>query len=355
MRPFIHEQLPGRVVFGPGVFTRLADELDRLRAGRVLLISDAAAKATADEAVEALGERLRARISDVRQHVPEEDVAEAFALAREAAVDGLVTIGGGSATGLAKAVALQLDVPIAAVPTTYAGSELTPIYGITSGSRKHTGRDLRVLPRTVIYDPVLTVALPAEVTSSSGLNALAHCVEALYDEDPSPIVELLAEEAIRALGRGIPGSVRTPADVDARADALYGAYLAGAVLAVSRMALHHTVSHVLGGTYGLPHGPINAALLPHVVRFNAPAAPGALRRIAGALGVDDAAGGIYDFAVSVGAPTSLAAIGMKEPSLSEAARLSAQSVTWNPRPVGENDILAILQDAFAGRRPAAGP
>jgi maleylacetate reductase len=355
MKAFVHEQLPGRVVFGPGTFARLAEEVDRLGVTRVLLISDGAAKATSDEAAEALGERVAARISEVHQHVPAEDAARVGATAREAGVDGLVTIGGGSATGLAKAVALELPVVITAVPTTYAGSELTPIYGITRQRSKQTGRDVRVLPRTVIYDPALTVALPADVTASSGLNALAHCVEALYDGDPSPIVELMAEEAVRALARGIPASVRHPDDLDARGDALYGAYLAGAVLAVSRMALHHTISHVLGGTYGLTHGPINAALLPHVARFNGPAAPDAMRRLAAALGVADAPGGIYDLAASVGAPTSLAAIGMDESKLAEAAHLSAQSVKWNPRPVGEDDVLAVLRDAYAGTRPVALP
>jgi maleylacetate reductase len=171
MKAFVHEQLPGRVVFGPGTFARLAEEVDRLGVTRVLLISDAAAKTTSDEAAEALGERVAARISEVHQHVPAEDAARVGATAREAGVDGLVTIGGGSATGLAKAVALELPVVITAVPTTYAGSEVTPIYGITRQSSKQTGRDVRVLPRTVIYDPALTVALPADVTASSGLNA----------------------------------------------------------------------------------------------------------------------------------------------------------------------------------------
>lgn len=354
MRPFVHDQLPGRVAFGAGAFSRLAQEIDQLSVTRVLLISSSSGKALGDEAAAALGSRVSARIGEVRQHVPEDDVARALELARSGGVDGLVAIGGGSATGLAKAVALSLaGAPIVAVPTTYSGSEVTPFYGISSGGHKRTGRDARVLPSTVIYDPALTVALRPAVTAASGMNALAHCVEALYDADVSPIVELLAEEAIRALARGIPGSVAAPTDLGARGDALYGAYLAGAVLAVSQIALHHRISHIVGGTYDLPHAPVHSAVLPHVARFNAPAAPDAMRRIAAALGAEDAPAGIFDFAVKVGAPTSLASLGMDGSRLAEAARLAAESVTWNPRPVTEADVLAILTDAHAGTRPAA--
>ena len=352
MHPFVHQQLPARVVFGLGAAGRVAHEVDRLRLGRILLISTASGKAVADDAAAALGPRVVARIAEVRQHVPEEDVARAVELARGSAADGLVAIGGGSAIGLAKAVALSLAVPILVVPTTYAGSELTPIYGITAGGHKRTGRDLRVLPSTVIYDPVLTVGLPAPATAASGMNALAHCVEALYDPDASPIVALLAVEAIRALARGVPSSVATPDDLAARSDALYGAYLAGAVLAVTQVGLHHRLSHVLGGTYGLPHAGVHSAVLPHVARFNAPAAPEAMRRIAVALGAGDAAGGIFDFAVQVGAPTSLAGLGMDPSRLPEAAALAAAEVTWNPRPVTADELLPVLVDAYEGRRPA---
>jgi len=353
MRRFVHQQLPARIVFGAGEFARLVDEADRLDSAGVLLISGASAKARADEAAESLSGRLAARIVEVRQHVPAEDAAAAVALARQAGADGIVSIGGGSAVGLAKAVALELGLPIVAVPTTYSGSELTPIYGITSGGRKRTGRDDRVLPTTVIYDPVLTVPLSAAVTAASAMNALAHCVEALYDTEAGPVVQLLAAEAIGALGRGVPACVADPGDLEGRSEALYGAYLSGAALAVSRMALHHTICHVLGGTYGLPHGSVNAAVLPHVTAFNAPAAPDAMERTAAALGVRDAAAGIFDFAASVGAPTGLAALGMAEADLPEAAALAAASVRWNPRPVTAADVEAILADAYAGHRPAA--
>jgi maleylacetate reductase len=352
MRAFVHDQAPGRVVFGPGTFARLAEEASRLGLARVLLICTASARGLGDEAADALGPRLAARIGEVRQHVPESDVDAALEVAGKAGTDGLLAIGGGSAVGLAKALALTLGVPIVAVPTTYSGSEMTPFYGISSAGHKHTGRDLRVLPATVVYDPALTVGLPADVTAASGMNALAHCVEALYDSEASPILELLAEESIRALARGLPGSVAQPDDVDARGYALYGAYLAGAVLGGTRIALQHRLAHVVGGTYGLPHAPVHSVLLPQVTRFNAPAAPAAMRRIAAALGADDPAAGLFDLAGRIGAATDLASLGMDAGRLAEAAGLAAAEVTWNPRPVSTEDVLAVLTAAYAGARPS---
>jgi maleylacetate reductase len=265
--------------------------------------------------------------------------------------DCAVTIGGGSTTGFGKVIALRLELPLIAVPTTYAGSEMTPIYGITSGGRKNTWRDLRVLPRIVVYDPALTVSLPPFVTGPSGINAIAHCVEALYGKGANPITSLMAEEGIRALARGIPGAVRDSADLEARSDALYGAYLAGASLAAVGMAVHHRICHVLGGTYGLSHGDVNSVILPHAARFNRDAAPEALDRAARALGVDDAATGLFDFALEVGAPTSLEQLGMREEDIAEASRLTADPPPWNPRPVDAEGIAALLDDAFVGRRP----
>jgi maleylacetate reductase len=330
---------------------RLPAEAEQLELRRVVLISTASARVHADMATEELAGRVVARINGVRQHVPEGDVRNALRIAFEANADALIAIGGGSTTGLAKAVALETRLPIVAVPTTYSGSEMTPIYGITSGGRKHTGRDPSALPRTVVYDPVLTVTMPAGITASSGMNALAHSIEAMYSHEVSPVVEMLAEESIRVLARGLPGSVARPQDIDARTDALYGAYLAGSVLSSAGMAIHHTISHVLGGNYGLDHGRINSALLPHVVAFNAPAAPRAMARIARALDVPDPAPALYDLASAMGAPTSLKRIGMKKEDLPEAARQSTENAKWNPRPVNEADVNMILAAALEGGRP----
>jgi maleylacetate reductase len=353
VRAFTHEALPGRVVFGVGARDRLGEEVDRLGATRVLIVTDPATKPVADELAEELGERFGAVFSDVQQHVPIEVVASAREAAERSGADCVVTVGGGSTTGFGKAIALESDVPTLAIPTTYAGSEMTPIYGITADGLKRTGRDVRVLPRTVIYDPELTVSLPSSVTAASGMNALAHCVEGLYARDANPITSLMAEEGIRALAGGIPAAVRAPADLDARGEALYGAYLAGATLAVVGMALHHRICHVLGGTYGLQHGDVNSVVLPHVAEFNRPAAPDALARAGRALGAEDVARGLFDFAAAVGAPTSLRELGFDEANLDEAARLSFETPFWNPRPVNASDVRALLEAAFEGRRPSS--
>jgi maleylacetate reductase len=353
VRSFVFDALPGRVVFGVGCRDRLGEEVERLGGSRVLLITDPATRPVAEELAAALGERFAALHDDVQQHVPVEAVERVRDVAEDKGADCVVTVGGGSTTGFGKAIALESGVPTIAVPTTYAGSEMTPIYGITSDGLKRTGRDLRVLPQTVIYDPALTVTLPPSVTGASGMNAIAHCVEALYARDANPITSLMAEEGIRALANGIPGSVRDPEDLEARSEALYGAYLAGAALAVVGMAVHHRICHVLGGTFGLGHGEVNAVILPHAVRFNREAAPAAMARVARALGVEDAASGVFDFAVTVGAPTSLEQLGMREDDLDAAARLSSEPPPWNPRPVLEEEVRALLDDAYHGRRPVA--
>ncbi|MDP9342424.1 MAG: maleylacetate reductase [Actinomycetota bacterium] len=352
MRAFTYDALPGRVVFGVGSVMALPDEVERLGASRVLIVTDPMTKPVADELAEHLGERFAGVFSDVQQHVPIEAVHQANEVATRNGADCVVTVGGGSTTGFGKVIALETGVPTIAIPTTYAGSEMTPIYGITSDGLKRTGRDLRVLPKTVVYDPALTATLPPSVTGPSGMNALAHCVEALYAKDANPITSLMAEEGIRALVRGIGGSVQVPGDLDARSEALYGAYLAGAALGVVGMALHHRICHVLGGTYALAHGEVNSVILPHAARFNQPAVPDALDRAARALGAEDAAEGLFDFSVSIDAPTSLAALGMREADLEEAARLASEPPPWNPRPVTTEDVLSLLRDAFEGRRPA---
>jgi maleylacetate reductase len=351
MRAFTYEALPGRVVFGVGSIERAPAEVERLGHKRVLLVYDPSSKQVAKDLAVRLRGAVAGEFTDIRQHTPIAAVEAARRAAKEAAADCVLTIGGGSTTGFAKGIALEQDLDSIAIPTTYAGSEMTPIFGITSDGQKRTGRDLRVLPKTVIYDPALTVSLPASVTAASGMNALAHCIEALYAEEENPITSLIAEEGIRALARGIPASVREPGNLQARSDALYGAYLAGAALAVVGMALHHRICHVLGGTFGLPHAETNAVILPHAVGFNQPAAPEAMARAARALGVEDAPDGLFDFALKVSAPTSLRSLGIRHEDLAEAARLIADGAHWNPRPVNAAQIAELLEEAFQGRRP----
>ena len=345
---FVYDALPGRVVFGVGSVEHLGEEVDRLGAGRVLAI---AGKRAIDGLVERLGGRWAASFTDVQQHVPVEAAARAVAAASEAGADCLVAMGGGSATGMAKAVALEHQVPIVAVPTTYAGSEVTPIYGLTGPEGKRTGRDPRVLPRTVVYDPALTTGLPAKVTGPSGMNALAHCVEALYAPGANPVTSLLAEEGARALHRGLPLAVADPSDLAARSDALLGAWLAGTALAAAGIGIHHQLCHLLGGAYRLPHAELHAVVLPHAVHFVAPAARPQLARLAGSLGVDDVAGGIWDLGRRLGTPASLAELGLAEAELDRAAEQAVARVVQTPRRAGVSELRALLEAAWQGGRP----
>jgi maleylacetate reductase len=345
---FAYEALPGRVVFGVGAVEHLGEEVDRLGAGRVLAI---AGKRAVDGLVERLGGRWAASFTDVQQHVPVEAAARAVAAAGEVGADCLVAMGGGSATGMAKAVALEHEAPIVAVPTTYAGSEVTPIYGLTGPDGKRTGRDARALPRTVVYDPALTTGLPAQVTGPSGMNALAHCVEASYAPGANPVSSLLGEEGARALARGLPGAVRDPADLGARSDALLGAWLGGSALAGAGVAIHHQLCHLLGGAYRLPHGELHAVMLPHTVRFVAPTARPQLARLAAGLGTDDLPGALWDLARRLGAPAGLAELGLAETELDRAAAQAVARVVQTPRRAGVAELRALLDDAWRGRRP----
>lgn len=351
MRPFVYEALPGRVVFGPGEFSHAADELDRLSAKRVLLIADRSGSSWADRLAEALGARLVARIDEVLAHVPIESAEAARGLARETRADTIVTLGGGSATGLGKAVALVLPIPILAIPTTYAGSEMTPIWGLTSGARKETGRDTRVQPRTVIYDPLLTLSLPASIAGPSGMNALAHCVEAVYADGANPVTTLIALEGVRVLSTALPRIVAAPDDHEARADALVGAYLAASSFAAAGSGIHHKICHVLGGAYDLPHAEMHTVVLPHSIAFMAPREPAAMARIGSSIGDIDVAAAVSDLARRIGAPVDLASIGMPRDRLDEAARLVTEAVQGQIADVDEPMMRRLLGDAFDGRRP----
>ena len=352
MRAFVYDALPGRVVFGEGTFEGASEELDRLGISRLLLIADRSGRAWADRLADRLGSVIVARIADVRPHVPIEDARKAQDLARAESADGVMTIGGGSATGLGKAIALDQPLSILAVPTTYAGSEMTPIWGLTRDSRKETGRNPAVQPRTVIYDPLLTLSLPAAIAGPSGMNALAHCAEALYADGANPITSLMAEEGIRVLVHGLPRVVEHPDDHDARADMLEGAYLAGAAFAAAGSGLHHKICHILGGAYDLPHAEMHAVVLPHALALVAPSVPGAMSRMVRAIGDADVPGAVFDLARSIGAPTALATIGMPSDRLDEAAALIVEATRDAQMVVAPSAIRALLADAFEGRRPA---
>ncbi|HWQ39916.1 MAG TPA: maleylacetate reductase [Burkholderiales bacterium] len=353
MKPFVYQGQPSRVVFGAGALDRLAEEVARLGARRALVLSTPEQRASAEDVVVRLGGRAAGVFDRAVMHVPIETAEAARAAAAELGADCCVAIGGGSTIGLGKAIALTSSLPIVAVPTTFAGSEMTPIYGITAQGQKRTGRDPRVLPRVVIYDPALTLTLPAAIAGPSGLNAIAHCVEALYAQDANPVASLMAEEGIRALAVSLPAVVREAGNLEARSDALYGAWLAGTCLGQVGMALHHKLCHTLGGTFDLPHAQTHTVILPHAVHYNRDAAPEAMARIARALGAEDPAGALWELARAIGAPLALKDIGMPRAGLEKAARLATQNPYYNPRPIRYEDILALLENAFDGVKPGA--
>ena len=308
-----------RVVFGAGRLRELPAELDALGAHLVLLVTTPGRARDAAAIGSLLASRLAGTIDRAREHVPAELVPEAVAAARAARADACLTFGGGSAIGLGKAIAHETGLPLAALPTTYSGSEMTAVWGITEKREKRTGRDPRVRPRLVIYDPELTYGLPPAASAASGMNAMAHCVEALWAPDATSASTALAEEGIRLLAGSLPRVVRAPADAEARAAALAGAHRAGRALDLTTMGLHHRLCHVLGGL-GMPHAETHAALLPYVVAFRAASAPEAMTRIAAALGTQFAASGIQALGRELGT-LPLAALGFAADDIPRAARL----------------------------------
>jgi maleylacetate reductase len=353
MLEFTYEALPARVVFGQGTLERLSDEALRLGAQKALVLSTPGKRALAEDAARRLGGRAIGIYDQAVMHTPIEVAEAARVAARQRGADCYVAVGGGTTIGLAKAVALETGLPILAIPTTYSGSEMTPVQGITQDGVKRTTRDARMLPKTVIYDPELTLGLPPAVSGTSGMNAIAHCVEALYARNANPITSLMAEEGIRALGASLPRVVQGPADLEARSQALYGAWLGGTALGAVGMALHHKLCHVLGGSFDLPHSEIHTLVLPQAAAYNRAAAPDAMARIARALGAEDAPAALFDLARTLGAEMRLAAFGLAAADLDRAAELALQDTYANPRPVTRDGVRALLQDAYDGRRPAA--
>lgn len=351
MHRFIYAPLPVRVQFGAGALSCLPDEMDHLGLRRALVLCSPEQRALADSVSALLSHRSAGIFDRAAPHVPAALAREARDAAGRLDADCAVAVGGGSTIGLGKAIALESGLPVVAIPTTYAGSEMTSIYGITEARLKRTGRDKKVLPRSVIYDPQLTLTLPARLSVTSGINAIAHAAEGLYANDASPITSLMAEEGIAALARAIPDIARDPADTQARSDALYGAWLCGAVLGNVSMALHHKLCHTLGGSFDLPHAETHTVMLPHALAYNSAAAPSAMARIARALGAGHAAGGAFDLARANGAPVSLREIGMREHDLDLACDFALHQQYPNPRPLERSAIRQLLQNAFEGVRP----
>ena len=358
--PFVHDSPATRVVFAAGAATTgLRAEIERLELTRLLVICSPEQEPLAHQLARPLTGRIAAIHPHAAMHVPANVAGAALEEALRLDVDGCLAIGGGSAIGLAKAVALRTSLPIIAVPTTYAGSEMTPVWGLTDGARKTTGRDPRVQPVTVVYDPRLSVSLPVAASITSAINAVAHAAEALYAPDRTPITSLLATESARALVDAVPRIAATPRDLRARADALYGCWLAGSVLGTTTMSLHHKLCHVLGGTFAMPHAQTHTAVLPHVLAYNLPAAPAARtalgRAFADAPGSKDPATHMFDLAAEHGAEMSLGALGLPLDGLTEVLDQlldqAAAAPYANPRDLRRTELLSALRNAYDGSPP----
>ncbi|MDF8364738.1 maleylacetate reductase [Achromobacter anxifer] len=349
METFIYTAQPARVIFGDGSLERLGEEMARLGAQRALLLTTPSQRRHAQQITAMFGDKVAGIFDRSAMHVPIELAREATVLAQALGADCAVAIGGGSTIGLGKAIALNASLPILAIPTTYAGSEMTPIYGITAMGLKKTGRDERVLPRTVIYDPNLSESLPLGPSMTSAFNAIAHAVEGMYAQERNPVMSWMAQEGIRSMVGAISKIAQSPQDKDARRAALRGAWLCGTVLGHVGMALHHKLCHTLGGSFNLPHAEVHTVLLPHVMAYNAVAEPKVMNDIAEILGSVTAAGGMQSLARRVEAPLALKALGMPEADLDQATDIAMESPYWNPRPLERTAIRALLQNAWEGQ------
>jgi maleylacetate reductase len=350
MKAFAFGGLPSRVVFGAGAVSRLKDELAALGATRVLALSTPGRESMVRKATAPLEGLVVGTFNQAVMHTPLDKVNAAREMARALQADCCVAIGGGSTIGFGKAIAATSGIALVAVPTTYSGSEMTTIWGYSEGRAKKTARDPRVLPRTVIYDAELSLELSPQTSAASGMNAIAHCAEALYAHDGNPIVSLMAEEGIRAFSKALPKIVAHGKDLEARSEALYGAWLAGCTISTTSVALHHKLCHVLGG-FGLPHAETHAAVLPHSLAYNRAAAPEAMQRIARALGASDAPTAVWDLLRKLPLKQSLADLGMQQSDIETAARIAVEAPYPNPRRLEYEALLALLRAAYSGQAP----
>lgn len=353
LEPFVYRQANVRILFGLGALEKqIVGELDALGARRVVVIATPSAGSAKQRLLDRVGDRCVAVIDGARRHVPVEVVQPACSAARRGSADLLVAFGGGSVIGLAKAIARETELPIVAIPTTCSGSEMTSIFGLTEGGHKRTGRDDVVRPRAVLYDPLAGLGVPGRVMALSAVNAVAHCVDAIWGPNRNPICSLLAVDGVRSLRMGLEQLAADPAAHPARGDLLYGGALAGMALDRAGSALHHRICHVLGGAFDLPHAETHAVILPHSAAYNADASPAEQQRIAAVFGADSLPSALLELGRRWGAPRSLADMGVKGNELPAIAAGIAAAPPANPVPVTEAGVLGVLTDAFEGNEPA---
>jgi maleylacetate reductase len=345
---FTWQTLPTRVVFGHGTSAALPAEVDRLGARRVLVLSTPEQTGLAERVTQLLGERAAGVFSGATMHTPVDVTARALEVVKAKQIDAVVAVGGGSTTGLGKAIALRTDLPQIVLPTTYAGSEMTPILGETQDGRKVTQRDAKIQPEVVIYDVDLTLSLPPAMSALSAFNAIAHAAEALYAPDRNPILALMAEEGVRAIVEALPKLQADPHDPDMRASLLYGAWLCACCLASTTMGLHHKLCHTLGGLFDLPHAQTHAIVLPYALAYNRPNIGDALTSLGRAMRTDDAIQTLLRLERDCGIPLALRDIGMPEAGIEQAVEQAIANPYANPRPVEANALRDLLERAWAG-------
>ncbi|MEP2990328.1 MAG: maleylacetate reductase [Parasphingorhabdus sp.] len=352
MKDFVYTGLPSRVIFGSGTVKKLTAEVEALGISRALVLTTSEQSDQGQALTEILGSRAAGIFSEAKMHTPAPVTNAAIEVFDDLSADGVIAIGGGSTIGLGKAIALRNDAPQIVIPTTYAGSEMTTIIGQTEDGLKVTEKTLKVLPETVIYDVDYTMTLPAVMSITSGLNAIAHAVEALYAENANPLLNIMAEQGVGALMRALPVIAGDPVNKAAREDAAYGAWLCAVCLATGGVALHHKLCHVLGGSFNLPHAETHTIVLPHALAYNAPAAVEAMTALRRATNSETPAAAFYDLAKSGGAPTALRDLGMPEDGIDQAVEITLANPYWNPRPLEREGVGEIIRAAWAGDRPA---
>jgi maleylacetate reductase len=351
MPSFVFPGLTTRVIFGAGAIAQVRDELVRLGHGKALVLSTPHQQADAERLAVRLGDLCAGVFAGAVMHTPVEVTAQAVETYRACGASAVVSLGGGSTTGLGKAIAVRTGADQVVVPTTYAGSEMTDILGETAAGEKTTRRSPDIRPETVIYDVDLTVGLPVGLTVTSAMNAIAHAMEALYAPDRNPVIELMCRDALAAFRASLPRLMQDPADIAARAQALYAAWCCSTALGYVSMALHHKLAHVFGGSFNTPHAETHAILLPYTTDFNEAAVPELLRPIAEIFGGGTAGGGLWDFARSLGSPLNLRDVGIAEADLDRATAIAVRNAYPNPRPIEPATIRTLLQAAWDGRRP----
>jgi maleylacetate reductase len=344
-----------RIVFGSGTIASVRTEVERLGGTKVLVLASADRAEHGDLVSHALGQMAVGRFDGAEMHTPVEVTKKALALLEDVAADCVVAVGGGSTTGLAKALAARTGVDQLIVPTTYAGSEVTPVLGETDSGVKTARSGPEILPEAVIYDVDLTLGLPIALTVTSAVNALAHAVEAMYAPDANPVTDALALTSISKLAQGLSEIADSPRDPTLRRALLEGAWLAGTCLGSVGMGLHHKLCHTLGGSFGLPHAPTHTVVLPYAMAYNAAAVPETMTRIAAALGALDAPQAVFDLITSAGGPTSLAELGFTDGDVDRCVNLATAKPYPNPAPVTDNGIRELLHGAIKGTRPVGDP